>query len=174
MRNYLLWTNETLSQYGSVSKYVLRHRLGWETTPDASPSNQFGYRNETPFADTADYRILRNDWPYGLTKDITHLVVWLKTPVAITPEGDPTPDSHKLIEEFIEQRLKQMIKPNPEYAEQTIWFKQRAQWQSVRALEHIHVLVRGVDESLIEQWTGMKAEDITARVWPRKMLESSS
>ena len=25
MRNYLLWTNETLLQYKSVSKYVLRH-----------------------------------------------------------------------------------------------------------------------------------------------------
>lgn len=32
------------------------------------------------------------------------------------------------------------------------WFKNTTVLQSVRALEHIHVLVRDVDEEVLRQW----------------------
>ena len=34
-----------------------------------------------------------------------------------------------------------------------IWFKNTTNLQSVRSLEHFHVLVRDVDEQILEAWT---------------------
>ncbi|KAJ9348652.1 hypothetical protein C8Q69DRAFT_469600 [Paecilomyces variotii] len=119
------------------------------------------YKNPVPFADPEDYRVLRNDWPYGLAPGITHLVVWLKTPVAVKSEdGDVTDESRSLIENFVQRtfvdRLKRAGFANPK--EQVLWFKNPVGLQSVRALEHVHVLVRDVPDEIIEEWTGERME----------------
>lgn len=38
--------------------------------------------------------------------------------------------------------------------QRVLWFKNWTALQSVRALEHIHVLVRDVPEKIIYEWTG--------------------
>jgi hypothetical protein len=38
-----------------------------------------------------------------------------------------------------------------------VWFKNWVQLQSVRALEHIHVLVKDATQADLEFWTGEKA-----------------
>ncbi|KAL1847199.1 hypothetical protein Plec18167_002042 [Paecilomyces lecythidis] len=128
-------------------------------TADSKPV--IPYRNPVPFADPEDYRVLRNDWPYGLAPGITHLVVWLKTPVAVKPEdGDVTDESRARIEEFVQRtfvdRLKRAGFANPK--ENVMWFKNPVALQSVRALEHVHVLVKDVPDEIIEEWTGEKTK----------------
>jgi hypothetical protein len=160
MQKYLLWRLRMRSSYSDISEYVRQHRIGW-ALPTAS-----GYvvENETPFAHPSDYRIRRNDWPYGLTPDIAHMVVWLKTPIEVDNVGDPTSASKRLIEAFVTREFRNRIAGDPTCAaDRILWFKNRARWQSVRSLEHIHVVVRGVDQSLIEEWTGQTELDIVAR-----------
>lgn len=44
---------------------------------------------------------------------------------------------------------------HPDAAEdRVLWFKNWAALQSVSALEHFHVMVRDVSESLLESWIG--------------------
>jgi hypothetical protein len=116
----------------------------------------FPYNNPIPFADPSDYKILRNDWPYGLAPGIAHLCVWLRTPVPVHEHGgDLTDESRALIEEFVQrtfvERLAREGYTNPK--NHVLWFKNWTALQSVRSLEHIHVLVRDVPESILFEWT---------------------
>jgi hypothetical protein len=74
-------------KYGNMTKYICERRLHWTPRPVELPGSTFEYKNATPFADPEDYKVLFNDWHYGLTPDIVHLVVWSKTPVAVKPEN---------------------------------------------------------------------------------------
>lgn len=64
LRRYLSWTRDTKAQYGSMTNYLIKNRLPWGEPP-------FTYTSSTPFAEPDDYRILLNDWPYGMTSDVT-------------------------------------------------------------------------------------------------------
>ena len=79
LRRYLAWSADTKAQYGSIMNYICQRRLQW---PMSGPVPN----NPRPFADPEDYRILRNDWPYGLSPGIEHLVVWLRTPIPVKSE----------------------------------------------------------------------------------------
>ena len=41
-----------------------------------------------------------------------------------------------------------------EPSERVVWFKNWVGLQSVRGVEHVHVLVRGVSEELLRGWVG--------------------
>lgn len=162
---YLAWTKSIKAQYGSITNYICQCRLHWHlpdtaSTPATADSGPvFPFRNPIPFADPSDYKILRNDWPYGLTPDITHIVVWLRTPVAVKEStGDVTDESRALIENFVQTtfvgRLAQEKDRFPDPKDHVLWFKNWTALQSVRALEHIHILVRDVPDRIITEWTG--------------------
>jgi Protein of unknown function (DUF3605) len=150
------------SSWPDISQYVLKHRLEWTKFSDLRA------QSKVPFEHPSDYRIRRNDWPYGLTPDITHMIVWLKTPIEVDESGDPTTASRDLIEGFISRTFRNRILPDPAYADQVMWFKNRTRWQSIRSLEHIHVIVRGIDQGLIEEWTNQTESDIVTRSWSRR------
>lgn len=168
LRRYIAWTNDIKSTHGSITKYICLKRLRW-WTPDPTidlvetPIPEIPYKNATPFADPSDFKVLRNDWPYGVTPDITHIVVWSKTPIATKPEnGDVTDESRALIEEFVDRTFVQRLQSDPAFQgvqkdvirkEHVMWFKNWAALQSVRSLEHFHVLVKGVPEAVITEWT---------------------
>lgn len=131
--------------------------MHWEPLPSWSPAEgpKFAYKNAIPFADPRDYKILRNDWPYGFTPDITHLVVWLKPPIPVEPEtGDLTPSSRKLIEDFVRKTFVERLAREGHIEDRVQWFKNWTRLQSVRGLEHVHVLVRDVPDKMIAEWTG--------------------
>jgi hypothetical protein len=156
MANYLVWYSQTSRKFNSIGAYVQKERLGWET-PIEPVSN-------TPFENPSDWKIIRNDWPYGTTPDITHLVVWFKSRLEVLPaDGSPTAASQRLIEGFVNRIFEKDA--GEDGKESVMWFKQKSLFQSVRAVEHIHVLVRDVDEDTIEKWTGQKAGDIHSRQW---------
>ncbi|KAL6878009.1 hypothetical protein HDV57DRAFT_518388 [Trichoderma longibrachiatum] len=154
LRRYMAWTAEIKAQYGSMTQYILQHRLpkSWGQPP-------FTPESEIPFAAASDYKVLLNDWPYGLAPGITHMVVWSRTPIPTDPEsGDLTPESRARVERFVKEYFVDALGPGGE--DRVLWFKNWVALQSVRTLEHFHVLVRDVDDDVLERWTGERPRRI--------------
>ncbi|KAI9815470.1 MAG: hypothetical protein M1827_002604 [Pycnora praestabilis] len=153
---YIEWTRETNASHGSISNFICKRRLHWKPLKilDVESGPVFAYNDATPFADKNDYKILRNDWPYGITPDVTHLVVWLKTPIPVdTHTGDLTPQSRRLIQDFVERSLQRRLAGDSNTEDRVQWFKNWTGLQSVRGLEHVHILVRNAPEHLLAEWT---------------------
>ncbi|KAH9219765.1 hypothetical protein DL95DRAFT_358453 [Leptodontidium sp. 2 PMI_412] len=155
LRRYMAWTQATKAQYGSMTSYILQHRL-----PSSWGKPPFTTTSLIPFASPSDYKILLNDWPYGLTDDITHIVVWSKTSIAVDETtGDVTDESRRVIEEFVRRTFGERVAGKgggkiEDEMERVVWFKNWVSLQSVRALEHVHVLVKGASKEDLEFWTG--------------------
>ncbi|KAA8643872.1 uncharacterized protein ATNIH1004_010647 [Aspergillus tanneri] len=161
-------TREIRAKFGSATNFIVQNRLQWKPESNES-STFFPYRNSTPFADQSDYRILRNDWPYGMTPGMVHLVIWSKTPIGVDEDGDPTPESRQLITEFITRTFAAQMRQKKHSGDNIQWFKNRAKWQSVRALEHIHVVLRDVDEDFVTALTGQHPNDINCKAYTPSM-----
>lgn len=151
------WSSKTKAKYGSVPNYVMEERLKWTPLPSATPESgpKFAIKNPLPFADDQDYKIMPNDWPYGMGSGINHLIVWLKTRLDSEPtRGDMTPKSRQQIEDFIHKTFVEPTKDLPGPSEKVMWFKNWRALQSIPGMEHVHVLVRDVPEDMIARWTG--------------------
>ncbi|KAL2127494.1 hypothetical protein VTI74DRAFT_10637 [Chaetomium olivicolor] len=147
LRRYIKWTAETKASYGSITDFLIAHRL-----PKAWGSPPFKPASDTPFADRSDYRVLINDWPYGFAPGITHIVVWSRTPIATDDTvGDMTPESRKIVGDFVKRYFVDRLRPGGEA--KVMWFKNWVALQSVRTVDHVHVLVRDVEPEVLEEWT---------------------
>lgn len=114
----------------------------------------FSVRNPKPFADGDDYKVLVNDWPYGLAPGIRHIIVWLKTRLRSEPiRGDITPQSRQQVEQFIQTKFVDRVKDLPGPKDKIMWFRNWTALQSVPGMEHVHVLIRDVPESIVQEWT---------------------
>jgi len=148
LRRYIAWTRGVKAQYGTVTSYILANRL-----PESWGQPPFTPASTIPFADSSDYKVLINDWPYGTEPGIVHLVVWTRTPIATTPEkGDMTPESRVRIAKFVEEKFVKDLGPGG--GDKVVWFKNWVALQSVRALEHFHIMVRDIDDDTLERWSG--------------------
>jgi Protein of unknown function (DUF3605) len=115
---------------------------------DLSAGPQFEIKNKIPFANHADYKVLRNDWPYGLEKGITHICVWLKDRLPVREDnGDLTDEGRAMVVAYVQRAF--VKKLGLDGKDQVLWFKNWVGLQSVRGLEHIHVLVRNVEEKAL-------------------------
>jgi hypothetical protein len=93
LRRYLENNWRLRKQYGSVMNFVLGHRLRW-TAPIVARGKPFEFED--------DYKILFNDWPYGIDPRIVHLVVWTKFELKDDPAGgDLTDQARAEIEAFV-------------------------------------------------------------------------
>lgn len=155
LKRYVEWSNDTKAQYGSVPTYIMKERLTWSplsTSPDTGP--MFECRSPVPFQDIHDYKILPNDWPYGLAPGITHIIVWLKHRLEFErTRGDITPNSRHQVENFVHKMFVERVKDLPGPIEKVMWFRNWTALQSVPGMEHVHVLVRNVPEDVILEWT---------------------
>jgi Protein of unknown function (DUF3605) len=132
-------------------------RLQWTPLSTSNPATgpQFEVQNPAPFADERDFKILPNDWPYGMEPGILHIVVWLKNRLEAEPgRGDMTPKTRGQVEEFVEKRFVERVEGLTGTREKVQWFKNWTALQSVPGLEHVHVLVRDVPEEIVLEWTG--------------------
>lgn len=147
LRRYIAWSASTNAQYGSMTNYLLAHRLPqWWGRPPFIPNSP------VPFEDASDYCILVNDWPYGLGEGILHIVVWSRAPIETDQKtGDVTDLSRARIQDFVKQTF--MDRLGDDGKDRVMWFKNWVALQSVRNLEHIHVLVRDVEEGALKYWT---------------------
>jgi hypothetical protein len=149
LKAYLAWTAHVKEKYGSVMTYLLQQRLFWDPIEDGTGALRFNLRSATPFADRSDYRILRNDWPYAFEPDIHHIVVWLKQRLPVDAEGSLNDEGRKLIDKFM--RTEVLPKLGVEKVDRSIiWFKNPTNLQSVRSLEHVHLLIKGADEETLD------------------------
>ncbi|KAF3073102.1 N-acetylglucosamine-induced protein 1 [Trichoderma lentiforme] len=152
LRRYISWTAETKAKYGTITEYILQNRL-----PKAWGRPPFTPESQIPFAASSDYKVLLNDWPYGLAPGITHIVVWTRTQIPTDPEsGDLTAESRAQVETFVNDYFIKKLGLGGEH--QVLWFKNWVALQSVRTLEHFHVLVRDVDDDMLERWTGERPQ----------------
>ena len=161
---YIKWTNQTKATYGSITTFVLSERLQWENLSSSMEDSPFFQcQSKTPFTDPNDYKILLNDWPYGFTSDVTHIVVWSKIRIPEQkPEGYLTPESVIRVEAFVQRTFVEplnsyQLKPGVDGDsaagdERVLWFRNWTGLQSVRGLEHVHVLVRNAPKFLLDRW----------------------
>jgi hypothetical protein len=108
----------------------------------------------TPLSDSKDYLILRNDWPYGLEPGLFHIVVWSKhrLPVDWNNDGALTPGGHKMVEDFVHKHITEPLGAVGE--DKVIWFKNYGSTSSIRTVDHMHVIVRGVEQSELNKILG--------------------
>ncbi|KAK5079262.1 hypothetical protein LTR64_002316 [Lithohypha guttulata] len=158
LKRYIRWSAATKEEYGSIMAYVMQKRLKWLPSANSTPETglSFDYKDPVPFKDSSDWQILPNDWPYGLDKGISHLIVWLKNRLEVEPpRGDLTPSARTMIEHFVQ---KEFVEPIAEMTgdgtDKVIWFKNWVSLQSVPGIDHVHVLIRDVPRDFIDRrWT---------------------
>ena len=96
-----------------------------------------------------DYKILHNDWPYGVDRRIVHLVVWTKFDLPSDPVTDDlTPQTRHMINSFVDQLFVRECG-----SENVIWFKNWGSLKSIHAVEHFHVMLFNPHESFIDEIT---------------------
>ncbi|KAF3802350.1 hypothetical protein GCG54_00003811 [Colletotrichum gloeosporioides] len=146
-RRYILWLAEIANNHGSSLSFVCSERLHWPQPIVA--------RSALLFAHAEDWKIIWNDWPYHMADGIMHLVLWTKSKIPLDAEtGLPTADAAGLIHNLIDYALG---KPLGCYMNENIlWFKQKAAWQSVKALDHIHIMMRNVQQNQVEKVIGQR------------------
>ncbi|KAK2611240.1 hypothetical protein N8I77_004601 [Diaporthe amygdali] len=134
LRRYREYIWELKRAYGSVMNFMLKERLCWH-----EPVVPRGSR---PFECHEDFKILMNDWPYGLDKRIVHLVVWTKFDL---------PDDHETeaeIEAFVDRTFSPGVSQD-----KRIWFKNPPSLKSVHSVEHIHVMLFDPDPDFVRHVT---------------------
>lgn len=159
LRRYAKWSSETKAVYGTIPNYVMQERLHWQPLPSSTAHTGpiFYLKDPVPFANSKDYKILKNDWPYGLAAGITHIIVWLKNRLESEPtKGDMTHKSRSQVEDFVYRTFVGRFGGLSGAKDKVQWFKNWSDLQSVPGLEHIHVLVRDVPEDIILEWTGVR------------------
>ncbi|KAL8858305.1 MAG: hypothetical protein Q9178_005168 [Gyalolechia marmorata] len=156
LKRYLQWTEQTRQAYGTITNYICQERLHWQPLPttNAEEGPLFHVENRVPFVDPRDFKVMYNDWPYGMTGDITHIVVWLKTRFDVEPTvGDLLPQSRQLIEAFVQHTFVETLEKHGGAGDRVMWFRNWTGLQSVRGMDHIHVLVRNVPRNIMDGWT---------------------
>jgi hypothetical protein len=152
LKAYLAWTAHVKVKYGSVMVYLLQQRLFWDPVKDHTGTLKFDVKSATPFADKEDFKILRNDWPYGFEPGVRHIVVWLKHRLPVDVEGALNDEGKSLVRNFVKSEFRRKAKEQEE-GQKIIWFKNTTNLQSVRSLEHVHILLRDVEEEIMNIWT---------------------
>lgn len=147
LRRYIKWTTDTKAKYGNLTNFLLAHRL-----PRTWGHHPFTPSSMVPFEDPSDFSVLINDWPYALDPGITHVVVWTRTPIEVDSDrGDLIPESRMLVENFVQRFFVERLGEGGQ--DRVLWFKNWVALQSVRSLDHIHVLVKDVQQDVLDEWT---------------------
>lgn len=101
LRRYKAYTFNLAKTYGSVASFILNQRLQWSAPIEA---------RGRPFEFEDDFKILVNDWPYGIDPRILHLVVWTKFDLEEDPAtGDLTDQARKEIDDFVTRTFRSHV-----------------------------------------------------------------
>ncbi|KAK5154454.1 hypothetical protein LTS14_006589 [Recurvomyces mirabilis] len=143
LRRYREYCFKIVKEHGSIMSFILIHRLHWT---DLKPLS------ESPFQNPADYKILQNDWPYGIDLRITHLIIWTKSSFPEDPRTeDLTDEARSEIDAFVSEVF--MERGGCE-REKVRWFRNWNGLKSVHAIEHFHVLLFEAGEGFVRGLTG--------------------
>ncbi|GMF07495.1 unnamed protein product [Ambrosiozyma monospora] len=104
------------------------------------------YKDARPFANKDDMIITKNMFPYYFEENMTHLCVWIKSPMPPDPDspiGDISMHDKHLIENYINETfVKWLGVPR----EDILWFKNWTELQSIRPIPHIHVIIKNLSK----------------------------
>lgn len=134
LRRYRQYTWDLKRAHGSVMNFMLKQRLGW--------SEPVVPQGSKPFECQEDFKILMNDWPYGLDKRIVHLVVWTKFDLPDDRETEAE------IEAFVNKTFSPGVSQD-----KCIWFKNPPSLKSVHSVEHFHVMLFQPDPDFVRHVT---------------------
>ncbi|KUJ22754.1 uncharacterized protein LY89DRAFT_664550 [Mollisia scopiformis] len=141
LRRYLAFMYTLKQKHGSVMKFILEERLQWgEGEREA--------KGRGLFEEESDWKVLWNDWPYGIDGRIVHLVVWTKFALVEGPDGDLTAEARREVEEWVEKVFGRRVG-----GENVIWFKNWKSLKSVHAVEHFHVMLFDPDPEFVKEVT---------------------
>lgn len=151
---YLAWSSDIKQEYGSILNFVIRERLRWTDISQPEKPPRFEHSNSLPLENRADYAVLENDWPYGVATGIRHFIVWTKMPIPVDDDqGDVTPESRRLIDAFVQNFFVDRLDNG---RDRVLWFKNWVKLQSVRGVDHVHILLRDAPQDLVDEWTVRK------------------
>jgi hypothetical protein len=69
----------------------------------------------------------------------------------VDKEGALSEEGRDMVKDFVRREFREKAGEQEE-GSKVIWFKNTTNLQSVRSLEHVHVLVRDVEEEVLSQW----------------------
>ncbi|KPM35245.1 hypothetical protein AK830_g11319 [Neonectria ditissima] len=140
LRRYKAYTFNLAQTYGSIANFILNQRLQWSMPIQA---------RGRPFEFEEDFKIIFNDWPYGIDPRILHLVVWTKFDLEEDPvTGDLTDQARKEINDFVTRISKSHVPDD-----HIIWFKNWRDLKSVNAVEHFHIMMFNPDPDFVRAVT---------------------
>ncbi|ODV98192.1 hypothetical protein PACTADRAFT_47994 [Pachysolen tannophilus NRRL Y-2460] len=93
-------------------------------------------------ANAADIKILPNDFPYFFESNVCHLCIWSKVVIKDDPlsgKGDISRKTRKIIDRYVEKTFVDYLGIPKE---NILWFRNWSALQSVKALSHIHVVIK--------------------------------
>lgn len=134
LRRYRRYTWQLKRDHGSVMNFMLRKRLRWSEPVVPLGSKLFECQE--------DFKILINDWPYGLDERIVHLVVWTKFDLPDDRETEAE------IEAFVDKTFSPGV-PH----DKCMWFKNPPSLKSIHSVEHFHVMLFNPDPDFVRQVT---------------------
>ncbi|KAI9904829.1 hypothetical protein N3K66_001358 [Trichothecium roseum] len=155
LRAYRRFTHWLAQEWGSIARYLAVCRLHWPYPPPLPPVSgprRGGSKGAAGmFGREDEYKILYNDWPYGLDERVVHLVVWTKFPLEEDPETqDLTAEAREAIARFVTETFSPAVKQSSHL----LWFKNWSALKSVHAIEHLHVMLYDPDPDAIRRLTG--------------------
>jgi uncharacterized protein YeaO (DUF488 family) len=104
----------------------------------------------TPPLKKDSYKILLNDWPYGIDTRIVHLVVWTKFATPSDPVTDDLlPETRAELEDFVQRKFSSVCGED-----RVIWFRNWGALKSVHAVEHFHVMLFDPPKEFVRSVTG--------------------
>lgn len=129
---------QVLNQSGvSILDHVLANELGW------SPEDLIEGTEGLQLMQPEHLKVIYNLFPYYFADNVIHLCVWSKVrilPDAASVEGDISPQTRHEITEYIRKSITEPLGLDDD---NVCWFKNWDSLQSVKAISHVHVLLRG-------------------------------
>ncbi|GMG21070.1 unnamed protein product [Ambrosiozyma monospora] len=153
LSQYHKFKSEMKAKGINVTTNLLINKLFWvpKSTPQTLPpdyviDNLVHYTDARPFANKNDIIVTPNSFPYYLTDNLSHLCVWIKSPMLPDPKsdiGDISVHDKHLIEEYINETFVKWLGIS---RENIVWFKNWASLQSVKSIPHVHVIVKDLSK----------------------------
>ncbi|KAF7892617.1 uncharacterized protein EAF02_000155 [Botrytis sinoallii] len=142
LRKYLEYCYAIKQSHGSMMRFILDEKLHWRESDLCA--------RHPPFSDAGEYKILLNDWPYGIDEKIVHLVVWTKFALEDDLEtGDTREDAKRDIQTWVDRVFGEKCG-----GENVIWFRNWRSLKSIHSVEHFHVMLYDPAPEFVRKVTG--------------------
>lgn len=143
-RRYIAFKQYLRGKNTTILQHILENELKW-TDSDLIEDSLVAVMQPQHL------KVIYNLFPYHFSHDVLHLCVWSKVRIYAdenSPEGDISAETRQVISRYVND---QFTVPLELDAEDVCWFKNWTSLQSVKAISHIHVLLRGVLRQVVNE-----------------------